>query len=166
MFKPIAILLSLFAFTNAALVRIDAPGLIETDPAAINRHLATHLGFEKEVIDAMDPPERHLQSCQCSLSDNLYSGDCPGLSSRKEDSWCAGTAFGDVCCAEGESGCCEATPGGVVLSVFVIIASIVFCSCACCKCCPLYEKLCCAPKDGSASAQGPPAVQAVAPPKY
>lgn len=49
-------------------------------------------------------------------------------------------------------GCCELTGGGIAVFTIIVIAAvlgIVACSCACCKCCPWHDKMCCARRNNS-----------------
>lgn len=146
MFKLVTIVFtSLFAISNADIVKLDTPALVQTDPASIQRHL---LEFENVVVKGM--PTRYLQEgeCTCEEDDSLYTGECKGPTKRNDENWCD-FGVGSVCCASSSSGCCKVTPGASALfSVLglAIIGSIVLCSCACCECCPLHSKLCCAKK--------------------
>jgi hypothetical protein len=68
-----------------------------------------------------------------------------GALTEPTDNWVNGT------CSEWKaSDCCKSSPGGYVLTVafyLAFILVIVACSCACCECCPLYSKMCCARND-------------------
>jgi hypothetical protein len=82
-----------------------------------------------------------------SLQLKLYTS-CGALS-EPTDNWVNG-----ICVGLEASDCCKLSPGGIVLFLFIalaIILAIVISSCACCRCCPLHSKLCCAQKDQQAN---------------
>jgi hypothetical protein len=77
------------------------------------------------------------------LQIKVYSS-CGALA-EPTDNWVNGICYGLEA-----SDCCKLSPGGGVLIAVILLAfvlGIVACSCACCRCCPLYSKMCCAPKD-------------------
>jgi hypothetical protein len=81
-----------------------------------------------------------------SLQIKVYSS-CGALA-EPTDNWVNG-----ICVGLEASDCCKLSPGGKVvyavtcLFLVAVILGIVACSCACCRCCPWYSKMCCAPKD-------------------
>ena len=83
--------------------------------------------------------------------DELYDGNCGGLSQEAEDKWDDWTMEGldddqfcikDVCCAANEDDCCEANVGaivGLVIGLVVVIGGSVFACCKFCQGCPLNK---------------------------
>jgi hypothetical protein len=95
----------------------------------------TRLGHS---LSGMDDGIRSLQI--------LVYTSCGALA-EPTDNWENGICYGLEA-----SDCCKFSPGGIVLTVVILLAivlGIVACSCACCRCCPLYSKMCCARKDQS-----------------
>jgi hypothetical protein len=79
----------------------------------------------------------------CKLGVKTYSS-CGALQEPNDD-WVDGTCYGLEA-----SDCCKVSPGGNALFWVIFLAivlGIVACSCACCTCCPLHSKMCCARKD-------------------
>jgi hypothetical protein len=88
-------------------------------------------------LSGMDDGQRSLQQIEIYFS-------CDALT-EPTDNWVNGT-----CVAFETSDCCKVSPGGIVLYVVIclaIVLGIVACSCACCHCCPLHSKMCCARKE-------------------
>lgn len=146
---------------------------LPTTSSRLGRSLISAHDFDSMVRGRR--PFRTLQESSSSLppcSDtctgnvNVYYGSCPPLSTRNyvNNNWCVadesisrGSIQGsEVCCDDDASDCCQLTAGGYAVTITIliaIIAGITICSCACCSCCPLYSKLCCAPR-GQPSAVG------------
>jgi hypothetical protein len=51
--------------------------------------------------------------------------------------------------------CCETTTAGIIVWLLLcaaMVVGIVVCSCACCKCCPWHDRLCCAKRQEQVNA--------------
>ncbi len=85
---------------------------------------------------------------------SLYQTTCGHsmLIAKRSDKWCEMSWQEEhICCADNIRECCDVDFESLGLFVVVLIASCCgfICSCcACLPCCPLFDRLCCAP-DGS-----------------
>jgi hypothetical protein len=91
-------------------------------------------------IRLLESCDNNADSCVFDLSAPLYSG-C-GSFYKETNLFCVDPLFGNVCCGDDSSDCCEPNVGvmvGVGIGIFAFFTMLICGCCYCCKCCCLVS---------------------------